>query len=619
MAAESNRSSTLVKVFIMKISIGNFEIVGHRPGAASRVAHGVAQPLTRAERVRDCLPMKWRRTPIIESMVRASLDEVIATPPTAIAVLQSENTNTNTNTNTSTNALMLIDSWVEQAPQGHQVSYQRVAEQIKACWESGETQLSLRGESITSLPPLPPTLTSLDMRDCASLTTTPDVSSMTALTNLTIFNCAGITTVPHLSGCHALSSLDIRDCAGLTNAPNIAGCTALSNLSIRGCPSLTAMPDVSSCTALSRLDMRNCPLTSLPEDILALPQHCHILLTVDHLSDSVRNRLEATMNAPEYAGPRIEFDMGRRDITWLRPLSDEITTWMFETRRSDNTNSQINWDDHSEESTQPFSTFLARLRETQDYRGTQTKAQFQQRVCSVIDQLQKPDHTELRALCFSQAAEAISTCGDRVALAFLDMETACATRRIECDVNEGAYDNNLSGLVALGRGMHRLQTLQTISREKVATLHFVDEIEVHLGYLVNLSQEFALPVRMQSMLYPRCACLSDTDIDAARQRLSTDENHNDLVAYLSNWHPMDLFLKRHHAQVFAEVSDAVSARVIEQKQALQGQFDGLDPASDDYEQRCRELIKQFNTLDTTISAKLKGDLIREKVNFSLLD
>lgn len=271
-----------------------------------------------------------------------------------------------------------------------------------------------------------------------------------------------------------------------------------------------------------------------------------------------------------------------------------------------------------EESPQPFSIFLGRLRETQDYRGAQTKSQFQQRVCSLIDQIQDPDQSDLRALCFSQAGEAISTCGDRVALAFLDMETASAIQRAEADVKAGAYDDNLAGLVALGRGMHRLQTLQTISREKVATLHFVDEIEVHLGYLVNLSQEFALPVQMQSMLYPRCTCLSLTDIDAARQRLRSDENHNELVAFLSTWSPMDLFLKRHHAQVFAALSETVKARITEQKKVLQRQVDELDPTADEYEQRCAELIRQFNALDTTISARLKGDLIREKIDFSLL-
>ncbi|MDY7574689.1 NEL-type E3 ubiquitin ligase domain-containing protein [Actimicrobium sp. CCI2.3] len=476
----------------------------------------------------------------------------------------------------------------------------------------------MRNESITSLPPLPDTLTSLDLRDCARLTVMPDMSGMTALTEVIIFNCANLATAPDFSGCQALSYLDIRDCNSLTSAPQVAGCAALNNLSIRGCYRVTVVPDVTACNALTRLDLRDCPLTSLPENILTLSQNCHVALTIDHLSDRVRNRLAAFMNSPGYAGPRIGFDMGRRETTWLRPLSDEITTWMFETRRGDNASSPINWDDLPEDHTQPFSIFLGRLRETQEYRSTQTRAQFQQRVCSLIDQVQDPEHADLRALCFSQAGEAVNTCGDRVALAFMDMETACATRRAESDVKAGAYDDNLPGLVELGRGMHRLQMLQTISREKVATLHFVDEIEVHLGYLVHLSQEFALPVQMQSMLYPRCTCLSVTDIDAARQRLRSDENHNELVAYLSTWSPMDLFLKRHHAQVFAALSETVTARITEQKKVLQRQLDELDPTADEYEQRCAELIRQFNALDTTISAKLKGDLIREKIDFSLL-
>jgi Leucine-rich repeat (LRR) protein len=547
----------------MKLSIGKFEIAGHRPGNVSRGRQDAVQALTRAERIRDYLPIKWRQKPIIESMVRASLDEVIAAPSTEIAAQESENAN----------ALRDIDNWVAQAPPEHRDSYQRIADQIKGCQESGETQLSLCNEPISSLPHLPTTLT----------------------------------------------SLTIRDCVRLTNVPNVAVCTALTNLTIRGCHGLTAAPDVSACTALSRLDLRDCPLSSLPENILTLPQHCRIAMTIDHLSDRVRNRLAAIMNAPGYAGPRIGFTMGRPEIMWLRPLSDEITTWMFETRRGDNAHSPINWDALPEESTQPFSTFFGRLRETQDYRAALTRSSFQQRVCSLIDQIQDTNNDDLRALCFSQASEAVSSCGDRVALAFIDMETACATRRAECDVKAGAYDRNPAGLVSLGRGMQRLQTLQTISREKAATLLLVDEIEVHLGYLVSLSQEFALPVHMQSMLYSRYNGLNEADIDTARQCLSTDENHNGLVTYFSTWSPMDLFLKRHHAQAFDELADLVSAGITEEKKVLQNQLDGLNTATDDYEQRCGELIKQFKAIETTVSARFKGDLIRANVDFSLLE
>ncbi|MDY7574688.1 hypothetical protein [Actimicrobium sp. CCI2.3] len=111
----------------MKFSIGQFEIVGHRPGNASRGVPGVAPVLTRAQRARDYLPVKWRRTPIIESIIRANLDEGLATPSTEHIAQENEPENDNEN------ALAYIDHWLAQAPPEHRESTQRVADQIKAC------------------------------------------------------------------------------------------------------------------------------------------------------------------------------------------------------------------------------------------------------------------------------------------------------------------------------------------------------------------------------------------------------------------------------------------------------------------------------------------------------
>lgn len=593
----------------MKLSIGKFEIVGHRPRQASRSTTSAGEALNRAGRMKDCLPFKWRQRPTVESIVRARLDDDIATPSIGRTLEEKEH------------AFQQIDHWVARSPAEHRESYQRVADQIKACWEADDVPLALHSEHIRTLPPLPTTLTSLEIHDCANLISVPSVAGFAALTSLTIFHCGKLTTGPDTSGCTGLIQLTIRDCAALTSVPDVEGCTALVGIDIRRCSHLTALPDTSMCTALAELIVRDCPVRSLPENILTLSQDCLVRVSIDHLSEAVRNRLAVIMNGPGYTGPRMQFDMGTPEIIWSRPLSDEITSWRYESTHNPNANdnAQVNWDDRAAETTQSFSTFLGRLRETQEYLSVPTKAQFQQRVCALIDQLEQPDNADLQALCFAQAEHAINTCGDRVALAFMGMENACTTRQAEHDVSAGKYDDNPTELVRLGRGMYRLQTLQIISRDKVATRHFVDEIEVHLGYLVNLSQEFALPVQMRSMLYPRCTHLDESDIHLARERLSTDENHHHLLAYLTTWSPMDLYLKRHHAQAFVTLADAVSTHVAEQKKALYGRLNSLDSAANDYQQRCTELMLQFDALETTISAQLKGDLIREKMDLIHLD
>ena len=242
---------------------------------------------------------------------------------------------------------------------------------------------------------------------------------------------------------------------------------------------------------------------------------------------------------------------------------------------------------------------------------------FQQRIGRLLAQLEPADSTALRELCFAQAAEAVGTCGDRVALALLDMETACATHQAEVKVRNGGYDNQLQDLVDLGKGMYRLQQLEKISRDKVKTLNFVDEIEVHLGYLVQLSQEFKLPVQMQTMLYPSCSEITEADVTAARNSLKGHEKKGDnraLLDFLASWSPMDMMLKKQDPDAFSAMDIEIKAKIEKAQEPLQTRLAELDEKAADYEQQANLLMAEHNQIPGTIAAQEKRPLIVDLLN-----
>jgi len=357
------------------------------------------------------------------------------------------------------------------------------------------------------------------------------------------------------------------------------------------------------------------PLTSLPETLLSLPRSCTIRLTANHLSVAVRNRLAAAMNVSGYAGPQIRFDMGAPPEIAAKPISEEVARWKQESGAPGDAQSDAFWTSLQEHDNAPrFAQFLARLRETSDYKSARLQPDFQQRIGRLLAQLEPADSTALRELCFAQAVTAVDTCGDRVALSLLNMETACATHQAEVEVRNGGYENQLQELVDLGKGMYRLQQLAEISRAKVQTLNFVDEIEVHLGYLVHFSEEFKLPVQMQTMLYPDCSAITEADVTAARNALTGHAEEGDnraLLDYLASWSPMDMMLKKQDPKAFSAIGIKIEAAIMQAREALQTRLAELDETAADYEQKSNVLMAEYEQIPAAIAAQEKRQLVAD--------
>lgn len=698
-----------------------FEIVGHRPGYPIRGA-GPTNANTDANvpPTRSYLPVQIRRVqrPAWANPVAASTAADSAAPPATHGAVAAGGANVANisgvvNVTGGANALHInltdhasaiattqiaehaaapsaesvaaglrsVQEWVDSGPDNERLQRQEVGAEFRRCWTSADTaQLQIYFKStLTSLPTLPPHVTSLMILECGNLRTLPDLSRATKLQNLALGACDSLVTIPDLnantllkalhvegcqgivvppdsSACTVLEEITFTACSNMTTFPSLAGRTALKELDLSFCPAIATPVNVAGCTQLQELALRNCSrvpsidlsgcnqlsrvslsvcaalttipslghlqrlsymdvmqtgITSLPDDIVSLQEDCRILLDATHLSDAVRNRLDHIMNAPGYAGPRIEYTMGDSPVaTRARPVVEEVAAWHAEAPvHLQQVLTSFDWSALGQhDNVDAFSIFLGRVRETNDYLHATPalKAATQSRVATLLIQLQSDP--VLRENCLNLALDAINTCGDRVAIRLMEMENLATTAAARTAIDAGHYDNNPQALVDLCKGQHRLAIVATEADNKVASLHFTDPIEVHLGYITTLAQSCQLPVQISTMLYPACARVTSDDIAAVTKKLSNaggspaEAAAND-QAYQHALAASELMRALLHRLQPAQMqaADTDTATLIEQaKNTLHESLDALNPSDENFVQQNRQLMAAFKAVETDL-------------------
>ena len=443
----------------------------------------------------------------------------------------------------------------------------------------------------------------LTLNGCNSLRSPPDLTQCEALEDLHMSDCDELCAPPDLKKCIKLRTFEIRECGNLIEPPDLRYCPGLEHVDICLSSSLVSPPLLSSQVNLRFLDMTGAPLTSLPANLLQLPPECEVALSLGSLSEAVRREFMAAVAAvPENQRPRLEFDMV--DATPMppgQPLHLEAESWR--------PGSEADWQCFSAApSADEFSAFLGRIRQTSEYRNERLRDNVEGRVQALLVQLANPDNLALRELCFAQAGAAVTTCDDRIALTLLHLETACSVARINAEVARGDYDQNPRALLKQGAGMYHLRQLEDCARDKVATLRFVDAIEVHLGYLVALSTEFSLPVQMRTMLYPACSNVNEPEIAAARTQLQRcalkDPPDPELVRFLSSWEPLVTQLQR---PAMAHLSEGhaqpIEQEVAAEKSSLQQALSQLDLNAESYAGQAQGLQVRYNAVEATVALR----------------
>lgn len=385
------------------------------------------------------------------------------------------------------------------------------------------TELDIADTPLTSLPELPHSLTQLDIAS-APLTSLPELPHGLALLSVMNTSLASLPALPH-----GLTGLSIMDNT-LTSLPELPH--GLTNLKVLDTP-LTHLPELPH--GLVHLLVTNTSLTSLPESLTDLPGEAFVMLRRNPLSERTLQALHNINSAPDYSGPRIEFDMNGSAVPWeTRALHLAVADWLPPAKEGKSASANRWQTFGQEEDAAAFSSFLDRLSQTENFKKDPG---FKAQISPWLTQL--AEDGELRAKSFAMAAEATSSCEDRVTLALNQMKNVHLVHNAE----KGAFDGNIPGLVSVGREMFRLEKLEQIAREKVQTLYFVDEIEVFLGYQNKLKEPLGLTSVTAEMRFFGVSHITDSDLQAAEIQVKTAEN-SQFGEWMLQWEPLRSLLKR---------------------------------------------------------------------------
>jgi hypothetical protein len=382
----------------------------------------------------------------------------------------------------------------------------------------------------------------------------------------------------YLDGCTALTRLPehltvgdnlfMRGCTALTRLPTkklevkrnllITGCTSLvqlseklavkGSLSLSGCTALAELPDgllvgrimnLSGCTSL----------THLPESVLQWPLQedgePHI---IDLSSSGIPEERLAALEHIAGAGVQLSYSVVEDRTTGDRQfasLSAAMAFWRPLARpgaQNANPKNDTAPDLHAEPvQLDSFLNFLDRLRDTADFKNTNSRPLLAKRIVGLTTQLAASE--SLAAVCHERIGQALESCGDRVIWAMNQLEL---TVRVHQAQQAGAPEQELRDLA---RSLLRLQVVHQHAAAKVASLRAVDPIEVYLAYETQLAHALGLPLSTHHMLYENISNVNQADLrKALRAAQQADADPRQVEAYLTAWGPWQQFIRGQQAE-----------------------------------------------------------------------
>ncbi|EEM2539924.1 E3 ubiquitin--protein ligase [Salmonella enterica subsp. enterica serovar Morehead] len=462
--------------------------------------------------------------------------------------------------------------WERDAPAGESPGRAAVVQKMRDCLNSGNpflkveksglttlpdrlplhiTTLVIPDNNLTSLPVLPPGLQSL------FATNNPQLTSLPALPPGLRILCADnnrLTSLPVLPpGLRELMVSGNRQLIRLPALPPGLRVLWANNNRLTSLPVLPPGLRVLGVThnqmirlpalppGLRELWADNNRLASLPESLTGLSSEATVHLERNPLSERTLQILRDITSAPGYSGPTIYVDMADPSVLReARALHLSVADWLMSAQEEEQAPADRWHTFGQEDNAVAFSLVLDRLSETENF---EKDAGFKAQISSWLTQLAEDD--ALRAKTFVMAAEATSSCEDRVTLALHQMKNVQQVHNAE----KGVYDNNLPGLVSTGREMFRLAKLEQISREKVRTLALVDEIEVYLAYQNKLKESLELTSVTAEMRFFGVSGVTVSDLQAAELQVKAAEN-SEFSEWILQWGPLHSVLERKEPERF---------------------------------------------------------------------
>lgn len=403
-------------------------------------------------------------------------------------------------------------------------------------------RLSAGYNQLYSLPPLPDSLESL----LVSNNLLPDLPPLPAGLRTLSVNNNRLTQLPILP-----TSLETL-CANENQLTQLSAFPpSVAYVSLRD-NQLTALPELPA--TINMLFMQDNQLTTLPESLFHLDRTAWVDVSGNPLSQQTLTVLQELNQQPEAPGPgTIRFTMPRTaSPTIALPLDEVVSLWLSPEALE---SSGARWQSIArEENASHFSVYLGRLISVV---SAKTSPTFRNKVSAWLARL--ADSPELREKTFALAQEATATCEDRVAWNFNEMQKFVIIESVE----RGEYDQNLPGLVNLGRQMFRLERLELIARAKVKTLRTlraVDELEVYFAFQVQLRAILKLETWVDAMRFFKSSSVTNADLSHAARQVMREENQR-FTSWCAQWTPWKEAIKRLDSALYHSVTEAFREEV----------------------------------------------------------
>ncbi|MBM3208503.1 MAG: hypothetical protein FJZ57_07910, partial [Chlamydiae bacterium] len=195
------------------------------------------------------------------------------------------------------------------------------------------------------------------------------------------------------------------------------------------------------------------------------------------------------------------------------------------------------------------------------------------------------DNKEFRETFFAVIDGAHRTCGDRMALSVLHLGLQYRMTVFNKSDLRGYADFLIHGPWMLDR-------LEEISRVKVESLRFVDEIEVYLGYPVKLRERLKLQIDVEDMLYFSCSEITEADLDNAASFIENQLSELDAVANIlvkrEDWVKA---LKEQCKQEVNAIEEHKASRYEALMESSQGSIEAELQIQAEYEEAFKQLTK----------------------------
>ncbi len=333
-------------------------------------------------------------------------------------------------------------------------------------------------------------------------------------------------------------------------------------------------------------------LVRLPESLPHFrgegPRPTEIIVEHNPFSERTIQNMQRLMLSAGYQGPEVFFAMGDFSIVRVtRPLHEAVQGWLTNLGEED-----VNqWRAfEAEANAAAFSGFLDYLGDTQNTRHPD----FKEQVSAWLMRL--ADDSALRETAFIIAMDATISCEDRVTLTYHQMQEATLVH----DAERGAFDSQLAELIMAGREIFRLEQVESLAREKVKRLFFIDEIEVYLGFQNQLRESLSLTTMTRDMRFYNVSGITESDLDEAEIRIKIAENR-DFHKWFALWGPWHKVLERIAPEEWREMMDK-RAEYIE---------------TDEYQSRVNAELEALGIASDPDAERMTGMRIMEEINQTL--